>query len=167
MQALLGNPFVPTLSSVTIAESDAQLRGSFSIPLDFDGDGFVNEFDNCPYVPEQFQVDTGGVADDLAAQPLNPTGDFPDGIGNRCQCGDTRGVLSTNPSLNDGKVQATDAGGIQDVLVGKPIDPLAAQRASTVPGPDVDLRDWLRVQLNRQGRGPGIEPACVPALPGS
>jgi len=167
VQQLLGNPFVPTLTSVTIAESDAQLRGSFSIPLDFDGDGFVNDFDNCVYVPEQFQVDTGGAADDLAAQPLNPTGDFPDGIGNRCQCGDTRGVLSTDPSLNDGKVQATDAAGIQDVLVGKPVDPLAAERASTVPGPDVDLRDWLRVQLHRQGRGPGLEPACVPAMPGS
>jgi hypothetical protein len=127
----------------------------------------VNDFDTCVYVPEQFQIDTGGEADDLAPLPLNPTGDFPDGIGNRCQCGDTLGVLTSDPTLNDGRVQGADAQGIQQLLVGKTLDPAAAERASTAPGPEVDLQDWLRLQLNRQGRGPGIEPVCVPAVPAS
>jgi hypothetical protein len=79
-----------------------------------------------------------------------------------------KGLLQgSNPAINDGIVVGEDAQGIQDILVGMGTDPAAEDRASTEGGLGVDLKDWLAAELNRQGRGAGISPACVPANPGS
>jgi len=60
-------------------------------PHDTDGDGVLDNVDNCKYEPNADQKDSGGVA---------PTDATPDGIGDACQCGDANG---------DGKVSTTDA----------------------------------------------------------
>jgi len=162
-EVLGGDPVLPTFSDDVVTDADLAARGTFALPFDFDGDGFVNEFDKCQFVFETFQLDSGG-----ADSPLNLSGALPDGIGNVCQCGDVNGLLSgSNPPINDGKVIAGDARGIQEILLGIGSDPEAENRASTDGAVDVDLKDWLTLQLNRQGRGAGIGPACVPANPGS
>jgi uncharacterized membrane protein/alpha-tubulin suppressor-like RCC1 family protein len=162
-EVLGGDPVIPTFTTDTVTDADLAARGSFQLPFDFDGDGFVNEFDKCQFVAESFQLDSGG-----AESPVNPSGVFPDGIGNVCQGGDVKGLLQgADPAINDGIVVGEDTQGIQDILVGMGTDPAAEDRASTEGGLGVDLKDWLAAELNRQGRGAGISPACVPANPGS
>lgn len=161
-EVLGGDPVIPTFATDSVTDADLAARGSFALPLDFDGDGFVNEFDKCQFVAEAFQLDTGGVE-----SLVNLLGQDPDGIGNACQCGDTRGLLaSSNPPVNDGKVVSDDARGIQEILVGLDTDPAIEDRASTQGAVSVDLKDWLTLELNRQGLGAGVGPACVPASPG-
>ncbi len=58
--------------------------------FDTDGDGIQDAVDNCPFVSNPGQQDTGGVG----------AGSLPDGIGDACQCGDVNG---------DGKVTLIDS----------------------------------------------------------
>lgn len=53
---------------------------------DADGDGVPDDQDNCPFVTNSDQLDTGGLGFE----------DTPDGIGNVCQCGDVTGEGQAN-----------------------------------------------------------------------
>jgi hypothetical protein len=63
----------PTFQQVVEYRLDAQSP-------DTDGDGRNDDDDNCPFVANPGQEDTGGLATST-----------PDGIGNACQCGDVTG----------------------------------------------------------------------------
>jgi hypothetical protein len=68
-------------------------------PEDTDDDGILNEFDNCPFVANADQLDTGGLGFSTTS----------DGIGNVCQCGDITG---------EGQVNDTDAAFIKRHALG-------------------------------------------------
>ncbi len=68
-------------------------------PEDTDADGILNEFDNCPFVVNPDQLDSGSLGFDITA----------DGIGNACQCGDVTG---------EGQVNDTDAAFIKRYALG-------------------------------------------------
>jgi acyl-homoserine lactone acylase PvdQ len=71
---------------------------------DTDGDGRNDDNDNCPFVANPGQEDTGGLATAT-----------PDGIGNACQCGDVTG---------NGIVNGQDANAIQRHGIGAQPNPL-------------------------------------------
>lgn len=65
---------------------------------DSDDDGIFDGFDNCPYVPNVDQADSGGIGTAT-----------PDGIGDVCQCGDVTG---------EGQVNSFDAEWIKRAALG-------------------------------------------------
>ncbi len=92
----------PTFQQVVEYRLDAQSP-------DTDDDGRNDDNDNCPFVANPGQEDTGGLATST-----------PDGIGNACQCGDVTG---------NGIVNGQDANAIQRHGIGAQPNPLFA-----VPG---------------------------------
>jgi len=74
--------------------------------LDTDGDGVADAVDNCPYLANANQTDTGGIG----------SGSAPDGIGDACQCGDANG---------DGRLTLADAVIVQRSLLQPPTATLA------------------------------------------
>jgi hypothetical protein len=152
VEELFGGPvFIRTGDATPGTGGEVRVSGSFLLPEDSDGDGLVDPFDNCTWVDNFFQIDDGSVE-----TPLNPGGILWDGIGKKCQCGDARFL--------DGRVVGADSGGILDIVVGKSLDPESENLASTEGDPQVNLLDWLTVELNRDGRGL-VGPSCPPARP--
>jgi acyl-homoserine lactone acylase PvdQ len=92
----------PTFQQVVEYRLDAQSP-------DTDGDGRNDDADNCPFVANPGQEDSGGIATTT-----------PDGIGDACQCGDVTG---------NGIVNGQDANAIQRHGIGALPNPLFA-----VPG---------------------------------
>jgi len=91
-------------ASVAIASRISDRIGWISTQInltaeDTDRDGITNEFDNCPFVANATQADSGGLG-------FSTT---PDGIGNVCQCGDVTG---------EGQVNDTDAAFIKRQALG-------------------------------------------------
>ena len=80
---------------------------------DGDGDGILDDVDNCPFVANPGQEDDGG---------LNRVD--PDGIGNTCQCGDVDG---------DGRVTSTDGMAISACAQG--LSPCAGGGPELLPEP--------------------------------
>ena len=74
---------------------------SCTVPEDLDGDAVRTEADNCPYFPNPMQEDRGSFdpENNLALGSHTPGASY-DGIGDKCQCGESNG---------DGKI--TNAGG--------------------------------------------------------
>lgn len=123
---------------------------------DSDGDGICEALDNCRFIPNPNQENSGGVA-----SPSDPSGSLPDVVGDACQCGDAN---------DDGRVNAADVQTLR----------LALARAEGVPsvgkcnvdGPrsaegsivDCDLVD--AVILSRAivfGRSLGVMQSCEAA----
>ena len=104
--------------------------------------------DNCPEVGNPFQEDTGGFDTSV-----------PDGIGDRCQCGDVS---------NDGEVRALDGDRLQNHLAGLSpgIDSVGLSKC-TVYGPPGPC-DVLSVAVLRRalaGEAPAVAPQCAAAQP--
>ena len=84
-------------------------------PFDYDADGFADAIDNCQFVANATQADTGGVG----------AGSAPDGIGDACQCGDVSG---------NGLVTTADAKLIALSLLVPPMAVLAMPQLCDVEG---------------------------------
>jgi len=111
---------------------------------DTDGDGLRDESDNCPFVGNTGQDNTGGL--------LSTVGD--DFIGDDCQCGDTDfdgRMLPGGPDLDI----------LVDVLLGLNTSAAVSDRASVVDGKDVGLRDAVFLQLGLEGRIPTLDQSCA------
>jgi cysteine-rich repeat protein len=117
---------------------------------DGDGDGKCNPADNCPYVSNPGQQDSGGI-----------TLLVPDGIGDACQCGDLTG---------EGVVDEGDVLAYRNHLanpIGLPFVGAAALKCN-VAGGDPAACNLLDVVITRRallGAGPGIAQVCTAALP--
>jgi formylglycine-generating enzyme required for sulfatase activity len=87
-----------------------------SLPeADDDGDGVPNSADNCRFVANANQTDTGGIGG----------GSPPDGVGDACECGDVNG---------DGAVTLVDAVIVQRSLLQPPTATLAHPELCDVGG---------------------------------
>ncbi len=109
--------------------------------------------DNCPFVPNADQADTGGVE-----SPGNPMGADPDGVGDVCQCGDADG---------NSRVQVADADQIRDRLAAVPAS-LLPERCDVHAGALLgvcDVLDWVILERSFAGLAPGIAQVCVAAFP--
>lgn len=85
-----------------IADRIGWISAQLDLPIqDTDHDGVTDQFDNCPFVSNANQLDTGGLG-------FTTT---PDGIGNVCQCGDITG---------EGQANDTDASFIKRWALGLP-----------------------------------------------
>ncbi len=129
---------------------------------DADGDGVGDACDNCLHTPNPTQADSGGVA-----SPSNPGGLTADGIGDACQCGDV---------TDDGRVNAADVTAARNSIAAKVPAIVAAEKCNVIgPSdvfpvdpfgvtPDCEINDVSVMQRAFDGRGPGIQPVCDPAL---
>jgi len=110
--------------------------------LDADADGLRDMQDNCPFVANTDQADTGGVASSNA-----------DGIGNACQCGDMNG---------DNQVTSADVEAVRAELAA-PGTLASTARCSVAGGSECDMRDvavLLRVLTMQK---PKLENVCTAA----
>ncbi len=122
---------------------------------DRDGDGFGDEFDNCPETANPSQSDSGGVA-----APWDLTGWISEGIGNVCQCGDVSG---------DGRVAKLDAQTLRSLLasgVSPDALPLLRPRCQVAGTRACDLLDVVVMERAIAAQSPGITQMCEPALLG-
>lgn len=114
-----------------------------------DGDPFADFADNCPFVGNAGQANSGRVA-----TPADPTGTTPDTIGDACQCGEVTG---------DGIVDGDDWVAIREYLAGG-TTPIPIQRCSVSGEESCDLKDLAILVRARAGRGPGVTQLCPAAL---
>jgi hypothetical protein len=151
-----GQPLFVQTNGITAGADTAQVQGAFTLPTDRDVDGRIDEFDNCLFISNFFQEDTGRVErpSDLPGEE----GDGKDGIGNICQCGGALGL---------GKVVLSQDGPeIQKLLVGQSTSsPEAESFGSVAASTEVDLLDWVVLNLATNGQGPGVNQSCVRAAP--
>lgn len=111
---------------------------------DFDVDGVADGADNCPYVYNWDQSDSGGV--------LTP---YPDGVGNACQCGDAN---------ETGRPDVGDVARLSRVLSGLGpglLSPEKCEIGSSTPCGPGDLA-LLREAL--AGMSPPLEQVCPAAF---
>ncbi len=120
------------------------------LDADADGDGVDDADDNCVYEPNPGQEDVGGVAN-----PGDPSGLIPDGIGDACQCGDVDG---------DGKVTGVDEVVLNRDLAGLPPG-LTSPQKCVVIGTECNGVDATIIARAVQGLPPGILQLCEAALP--
>jgi DNA-binding beta-propeller fold protein YncE len=123
---------------------DADLS-SCTAQMDHDGDSVIDARDNCPFVPNPLQEDSGGTGSDSA-----------DGIGDPCQCGEV---------TNDGKVDNADLTLMRTHLVnlGSP-DPL--ERCSVIGEVNCDILDMVVLWRALADLQPAIQQVCLPAVRG-
>ena len=119
--------------------------------LDTDGDGILDQYDNCPYTPNPDQKDSGGIG----------TGSAPDGIGDACQCGDVTG---------DGIVDISDKTILSRSLAGLgPYGSVGAMpgfNKCDVTGDGLcNLSDKTVISRALAALGPGIQQKCTAAIP--
>jgi hypothetical protein len=123
---------------------------------DTDHDGADDVCDNCKYVSNAAQTDSGGIGTTLA-----------DGMGDACQCGDVTG---------DGRVLDSDVDAIRDGLTGVTAAVVAADRCSvsgaidasfTSAGMrrDCNVADLSVLERALLGLTPAPAQACAAALP--
>ena len=126
-----------------ISTGSVSLASTVEPGEDTDGDGLRDQSDNCPFVGNTGQDNTGGL--------LSTVGD--DFIGDDCQCGDTDfdgRMLPGGPDLDI----------LVDVLLGLNTSAAVRDRASVVDGKEVGLRDAVFLQLGLEGRIPILDQAC-------
>ena len=117
--------------------------------LDSDGDGVVNQDDNCRHTQNNSQLDLGGVLTGIA-----------DGIGDACQCGDV---------TDTGQVLGSDVDAIRELFAGLS-GPLAAPQKCNVHGPadggfmDCGLVDVVVLRRGLMLPTPAVGQLCAPAL---
>jgi hypothetical protein len=114
-------------------------------PADPDGDNPGGGGDNCPYVPNPTQADSGRVGSSV-----------PDGIGDACQCGDVAA---------DGRVDAADVALYRDHLRNPAVYWLTddARRLCSIVGEDPQVCDLLDLVVLRRalaGSSPGVSSVC-------
>jgi hypothetical protein len=125
---------------------DYRLIGSGQVVEDTDGDGFVNGSDNCVFVPQSDQADSGG---------FNTA--VPDFRGNACQCGD--GTL-------DGRVMTADVDALREVLAGASSNQSVKELCSVSGDTVCDVKDALVLQDALTLQAPLFDPtACARSYP--
>lgn len=113
---------------------------------DTDNDSVRDEDDNCRYLPNTSQTNTGGL---LSSIPN-------DNVGDDCTCGDLDfdgRMLYGGPDL---PIRV-------DVLLGKNTTPAVLNRASVVDGKEANLRDAVYMQLGLDGKLAGFDQVCEDA----
>jgi hypothetical protein len=137
------DPFVRA-DTFDVGDYDYSLIGSGQAVEDSDGDGFVNNTDNCLYERND-QADNGGL----------DTSDA-DRRGDACQCGDGN---------HDGEVRTADVMALRQVLAGQTSD-LDAKELCSVSGDTVcDVKDMLVLVEKLQNPTGGLPPACARSYP--
>ncbi|MGI9293651.1 MAG: dockerin type I repeat-containing protein, partial [Pseudomonadales bacterium] len=111
---------------------------------DSDSDGINDNSDNCPYVSNVEQADSGGV--DTAT---------PDGIGDACQCGDMNG---------DGLATNTDSVLIRRNLLGL-VSPFNADLCDVNGDGSCSNTDSVIIKRALLGLPPGVSQVCAAANP--
>ena len=142
-----GLQFGNGLTQTSIHDLDYQIE-SLSMPaaiLDSDEDGIADGTDNCPFVSNPDQQDSGGV--DTTE---------PDGIGDACQCGDVN---------NSGIVDNTDAVLIKRYVLGLPPG-VDLDKCNINTGNTCDNTDAVLIQRAVLGLPPGIVQSCPAANAG-
>jgi hypothetical protein len=137
------DPFVRA-DEIDIGDSDYALIGSGQAVEDSDGDGFVNNTDNCLYVAND-QSDSGGLDTALA-----------DGRGDACQCGDAN---------HDGQVRTADVAALRQVLSGQTSDTAAKELCSVSGNTVCDVKDVLVLSDTLVNPSGGLPPACARSYP--
>jgi hypothetical protein len=152
-----GEPlFVPSSGDPPPGADTAQVQGAFTLPTDRDVDGRIDEFDNCKFIDNYFQTDSGRV--ERFDDPVGLEGEGADGIGDVCQCGGAR--------VTGRVVLAQDGPELQKLIVGQtPIEPEAESFGSVAASTEVDLLDWVVLNLATNGQGPGVNQSCARAAP--
>ena len=136
-------PFVRA-DAIPVGILDYTLIGSGQAIEDSDGDGYVNDTDNCLYVANN-QADNGGLETS-----------FPDGRGDACQCGDG--------DLN-GQVRQADVTQLRQVLAGVITDPAAKELCSVSGDTVCDVKDVLVLSGAVANPSGGLPPACARSFP--
>ena len=124
---------------------------------DADADGVIDTSDNCPFVNNPSQLDTGGIG----------LGSGADGIGDDCQCGDVTG---------DGRVLDDDVSAIRDGLTAVLASLLHPERCSVngsldaaVLGSgmraDCNVLDASALRRALDGVPSAVAQVCAPASP--
>jgi hypothetical protein len=120
---------------------------------DEDGDSFTVCDDNCRFVANADQIDSGG---------LGTSG--PDGVGDVCQCGDAHVVSGAH----DGLVQQDDVVELRASLAGiLALEPAGLTKCSVIGGPDdCDIVDVtvLRRALQVPALDPLLQSLCRAAV---
>lgn len=111
--ATLDLPFAVNVTRASLAYLLEQ--AGLVVDADGDADGVPNVDDNCPFLANADQADTGGVG----------AGSPPNGQGDLCECGDVNG---------DGRVTTADAALIQRALLVPPTATLAHPERCDVGG---------------------------------
>ena len=114
----------------------------FNEDNDIDGDDIVDSVDNCPFVANADQLDSGGFGGSTAA----------DGRGDACECGDANGT----GIVDDGEVPTSDLQLLREYLVGMHEgNTTLAEICSVFGDPNCDTADL--VVLERALRLPGVD----------
>jgi probable HAF family extracellular repeat protein len=149
-------PLFLQTNGATVGADVAQVQGAFTLPTDRDADGRIDDFDNCMFVSNFFQEDTGRLQ--LPSDLPGQEGVGVDGIGNPCQCG---GALGTGKI-----VLSQDGPEIQNLLLGQSTTNQDAASLGSVAGStQVDLLDWVVLNMATNGQGPGVRQSCARAAP--
>jgi hypothetical protein len=119
--------------------------------VDTDGDGRLNDTDNCVYEVNPAQLDDGGFELEGGGASI------PDFVGNRCQCGEGGG---------DGVVNAQDVDDLRDILAETMADEDAEERCSISGDDGCDMRDVVVLMRNRESLpAPPLRSVCTKATP--
>ena len=137
------DPFVRA-DAIDVGDNDYALLGSGQAIEDSDGDGFVNNTDNCLYVAND-QADRGGLDTSVA-----------DGRGDACQCGDAN---------HDGEVRSADVTALRQVLSGQTSDAAAKELCSVSGNTICDVKDVLVLSDTLTNPSAGLPPACARSYP--
>jgi hypothetical protein len=126
-----------------VSTTDVALTAAGAGSEDTDNDSVRDEDDNCEFLANTSQTNTGGL--------LSTFGN--DGVGDDCQCGDLD---------FDGRMLAggADLDLLVDVLLGTNTSPAVRNRASVVDGATPGIRDAVFLQRALDGNDPGITQAC-------
>ncbi len=142
----LANTFTP---SGSLRDGRCAQLAALSSTLNADFDSFTNDRDNCPFATNSDQADSGSVA-----------GGPWDGIGDKCQCGDTS---------NDGSVDASDVTVLRTALAGgaalTPAGVAKCRVESASAACDIVDVAVLRRRLTTPQLPPGISQSCAAANP--
>jgi DNA-binding beta-propeller fold protein YncE len=109
---------------------------------DDDADGLRDAQDNCPFVANPDQADTGGVGSAT-----------PDGVGNACQCGDV---------TNDNRVTSADLDAIRAELA-TPGTLASTARCSVVGGTECNVADVVVLERVLASAKPRLDNVCAAA----
>jgi len=110
---------------------------------DTDNDSVRDEDDNCRFLANTGQTNTGGLLSTVGT----------DNVGDDCQCGD----LDFDGAILSG---GGDLDLLVDVLLGIETSTAVVNRASVADSKDVDLRDAVFLQLGLDGKLPSLDQVC-------
>ena len=145
--------FVESGTNLEVTTDNVALTQAGGFVVDSDGDGVVDDSDNCVFAPNVDQSDIGGLFPVVVA----------DGIGDVCQCGEGHGPGQTGGGVIDNSDRAV----IQQVLSGQTAGLETDARCSVSGDAECDILDVVIVELATNSgtpAGPGIRSVCRRAV---